>query len=100
MPPAVRVLLARNGQTSCHRPRTMHQLPIRFDQMESCVVSTTSDWRIRFLEYFIEGILPGNHEEAYHLKKLATRYFMEGGILFLTGFNGEPLRCLGDLEAA
>ena len=67
--------------------------------MESCVVFTTSDWRIRFLEYFIEGILPGNHEEAYHLKKLATHYFMEGGILFFTGFNGEPLRCLGALEA-
>ena len=67
--------------------------------MESCAVFTTSNWRIPFLEYFIEGILPGNHEEAYHLKKLATRYLMEGGILFLTGFNGEPLRCLGAPEA-
>ena len=56
--------------------------------MESCAVLTTSDWRIPFLKYLIEGILPNNHEEAYHLKKLATRYFVEGGILFMKGFIG------------
>ena len=70
-----------------------------FDQMESCAVLTTSDWRVPFLEYLIEGILPDNHEEAYRLKKLATRYFVEGGILFRKGFNGELLRCLGTPEA-
>ena len=62
--------------------------------MESCAVLTTSDWHIPFLEYFIKGFLPDNHEEAYHLRKLATRYFVKGGILFQKGFNGEPLRCL------
>ena len=67
--------------------------------MESCAAFTTSDWRVPLLEYLIEGILPDNHEEAYLLKKLATRYFVEGGILFRTGFNGEPLRCLGTPEA-
>ena len=66
-----------------------------FDRMESCAIFTTIDWRIPFLEYLIEGVLPENHEEAYRLKKLATRYFVEGGILFQKGFNGEPLRCLG-----
>ena len=76
--------------TNCQNP---------FDKRESCAAFTTSDWRIPFLEYVIEGILPDNHEEAYHLKKLATRYFVEGGILFRKGFNGEPLRCLGTLEA-
>ena len=70
-----------------------------FDQMELCAVFTTSDWRIPFLEFFIEGILPDNHKEAYRLRKLATRYFVEGGILFWIGFNGEPLRCLGIPEA-
>ena len=53
-----------------------------FDQMESCAVLTTSDWRIPFLEYLIEGILPDNHEEACRLRKLAIRYFVEGCILF------------------
>ena len=63
--------------------------------MESCAVLTTSNWPIPFLEYLIEGILPDNHEKAYRLKKLATRYFVEEGILFRKRFNGEPLRCLG-----
>nr|POF26996.1 hypothetical protein CFP56_40362 [Quercus suber] len=48
-----------------------------FDQMELYAALTISDWRIPFLEYFIEGILPDNYEEAYHLRKLATRYFVE-----------------------
>ena len=30
---------------------------------------------------------------------MATHYFVEGGILFRKGFNGEPLRCLGTPEA-
>ena len=67
--------------------------------MESCAAFTTSDWRVPLLEYLIEGILPDNHEEAYHLRRLATRYFVEGGILFRKGFNGEPLRCLRTPEA-
>ena len=70
-----------------------------FDQMESCAVLTTSDWCVPFLEYLIEGILPDDHEEAYHLKRMVTHYFVEWGILFRKGFNGEPLRCLGTLEA-
>ena len=70
-----------------------------FDRMESCAVLTASDWRVPFLKYLIEGILPDSHKEAYHLKRLVTRYFVEGGILFRKGFNGEPLRCLGNLEA-
>ena len=70
-----------------------------FNQMESYAIFTISDWCIRFLEYFIEGILPDNHEEAYHLRKLTTHYFVEGCILFRKGFNGKPLRCLGTIEA-
>ena len=70
-----------------------------FDQMESCAVLTTSDWHVPFIEYLIKGILPDNHKKAYRLKRLVTRYFVEGGILFRKGFNGEPLRCLGALEA-
>ena len=70
-----------------------------FGRMESCAVFSTSDWHIPFLEYLTKGILPDNHEEAYRLKKLATRYFLEEGILFRKGFNGEPLRCLGTPKA-
>ena len=76
--------------TSCH---------YIFARMESCAVFSTNDWGIPFLEYLIEGILPNNHEEAYRLKKLATRYFVEEGILFRKGFNGEPLRCSGTPKA-
>ena len=76
--------------TNCQNP---------LDKRESCATFTTSDWGIPFLEYFLEGILPNNHKEAYRLKKLATRYFVEGDILFRKRFNGEPLRCLGAPEA-
>ena len=49
---------------------------------ESYAMFTSNDWFIPFLEYLIEGILPDNRDEAYHLKRMATRYFVEGGVLF------------------
>ena len=54
---------------------------------------------IPFLEYFIEGILPNDHEEAYLLKRLVTRYFVEGGILFRKRFNGGTLEMPRDLRS-
>jgi ribonuclease HI len=62
------------------------------DQIYATFVS--SDWRIPFLEYLIENILPQTSQTAIRIKKLATRYFVEGGILFRKGFHGDPLRCL------
>ena len=49
---------------------------------ESYAMFTSNDWQIPFLEYLIEGILLDNRGEAYHLKRMVTRYFVEGGILF------------------
>ena len=66
---------------------------------ESYAMFTSNDWRIPFLEYLIEGILPDNQDEAYCLKRMATRYFVDGGVLFRKGFDGDPLRCLGTLKA-
>ena len=37
----------------------------------------STDWRVPFLEYFLEGILPQTHKEVYRLKILASRYFVE-----------------------
>ena len=83
---------AANIQSQCekcqHIPR--HE--------ESYAMFTFNDWRIPFLEYLIEGVLPDNRDEAYRLKRIATRYFLEG-VLFRKGFNGEPLRCLETPEA-
>jgi hypothetical protein len=56
---------------------------------EVCVTFISTDWRTPFLEY-----LPPNPKDAYHLKRLGLRYFVEGGTLFRKGFHGEPLRCL------
>jgi ribonuclease HI len=50
------------------------------DQIYATFVS--SDWRTPFLEYLIENILPQTSQAAIRIKKLATRYFVEGGILF------------------
>uniref|UniRef100_A0A2N9HSJ2 Integrase catalytic domain-containing protein n=1 Tax=Fagus sylvatica TaxID=28930 RepID=A0A2N9HSJ2_FAGSY len=67
------------------------------DQIYATFVS--SDWRTPFLEYFIENILPQTSQAAIRIKKLATRYFVEGGILFRKGFHGDPLRCLSLAES-
>uniref|UniRef100_A0A2N9IAI1 Uncharacterized protein n=1 Tax=Fagus sylvatica TaxID=28930 RepID=A0A2N9IAI1_FAGSY len=40
-----------------------------------------------------------NEEDVYRLKRLALRYFVEGGTLFRKGFHGEPLRCLSLSES-
>uniref|UniRef100_A0A2N9G962 Uncharacterized protein n=1 Tax=Fagus sylvatica TaxID=28930 RepID=A0A2N9G962_FAGSY len=60
---------------------------------------SSSDWRTPFLEYLIENILPQTSQAAIRIKKLATRYFVEGGILFRKGFHGDPLRCLSLAES-
>ena len=52
-----------------------------------------------FLEYLIKNILPQTSQAAIRLKKLATRYFVEGGILFRKGFHCDPLRCLSLAES-
>ena len=59
-----------------------------------CATFISTDWRTPFLKYLLEGILPPNPKDAYRFKRLALRYFVEGGTLFRKGFHGEPLRCL------
>ena len=46
-----------------------------------------------------KGILPQKHTEKYKLKRLATRYFVQNGVLFKKGYDRDPLRCLGPEEA-
>ena len=47
------------------------------DNEEVYATFASTDWRVPFLEYFLEGILPQTHKEVYHLKRLASRYFVE-----------------------
>ena len=49
---------------------------------ESYAMFSSNDWQIPFLEYLIEGIFLDNRDEAYRLKRMATRCFVEGGVLF------------------
>ena len=65
-----------------------------YNNEEVCATFASTDWRMPFLEYLLEGILPSNSKDVYRLKRLALRYFVEGGTLFRKGFHGEPLRCL------
>ncbi|CAL9029781.1 unnamed protein product [Prunus brigantina] len=46
-----------------------------------------------------KGTLPTNSKLAYKLKKTIKRYFVDGSTLYRKGFNGEPLKCLGESEA-
>ena len=70
-----------------------------YNNEEVCATFVSIDWRTPFLEYLLEGILPSNPKDVYRLKRLALRYFVEGGILFRKGFHGEPLRCFGLSES-
>ena len=69
------------------------------DNEEVYATFASIDWRIPFLEYFLEGILPQSHKEVYRLKRLALRYFVEGETLFRKGYHGEPLRYLNLSES-
>uniref|UniRef100_A0A2N9FQR3 RNA-directed DNA polymerase n=1 Tax=Fagus sylvatica TaxID=28930 RepID=A0A2N9FQR3_FAGSY len=70
-----------------------------YNNEEVCATFVSTDWRTPFLEYLLERILPSNPKDAYRLKRLALRYFVEGGTLFRKGFHGEPLRCLSLSES-
>uniref|UniRef100_A0A2N9INS0 RNA-directed DNA polymerase n=1 Tax=Fagus sylvatica TaxID=28930 RepID=A0A2N9INS0_FAGSY len=70
-----------------------------YSNEEVCATFVSTDWRTPFLEYLLEGILPSNPKDVYRLKRLALRYFVEGGTLFRRGFHGEPLRCLSPSES-
>ncbi|BFG25056.1 hypothetical protein CerSpe_113300 [Prunus speciosa] len=66
---------------------------------ESFTTSFAEDWRAPYLTFFVERTLPTNPKLAYKLKKTVKRYFVDGSTLYRKGFNGEPLRCLGESEA-
>uniref|UniRef100_A0A2N9GD42 RNA-directed DNA polymerase n=1 Tax=Fagus sylvatica TaxID=28930 RepID=A0A2N9GD42_FAGSY len=70
-----------------------------YNNEEVCATFVSNDWRTPFLEYLLERILLSNPKDAYRLKRLALRYFVEGGTLFRKGFHGEPLRCLSLSES-
>jgi hypothetical protein len=84
---------ATNLQSQC--------LTCQFHHSNEEVYATfiSTNWSTPFLEYLLEGILPPNPKDVYRLKRLALRYFVEGGTLFRKGFHGEPLRCLSLLES-
>ena len=46
------------------------------DKEESYVVFIAEDWRVPFIGYLAQGILPTDRKLAYKLKKLAGRYFL------------------------
>ena len=78
------------------------QLPtcqLHHNNEEVCATFISTDWQTSFLEYLLEGILPSNPKDDYRLKRLALRYFVEGGTLYRKGFHGEPLRCLNLSES-
>ena len=53
-----------------------------YSNEEVCATFVSTDWRTPFLEYLLEGILPSNPKDVYRLKRLALRYFVEGGTFF------------------
>ena len=77
----------------------MPRMSVSIYKEESYTVFVTEDWRTPFMEYLAQRILPTNRTLAHQLKKLAVKYFLQNGILFKKGYNGDPLRCLRPKEA-
>ena len=59
---------------------------------------TSGDWRQPDVDFLLEDVLPADHKEAFNVKWMAKKYFVEGESLYRKGFNGEPLRCVGREE--
>ena len=55
---------------------------LAINKEESYVVFVAEDWRVPFIEYLTQGILPTDRTLAHKLKKLANRYFLQNDILF------------------
>ena len=72
---------------------------LAINKEESYAMFVVENWRISFIEYLAQGILPTDRTLAHQLKKLAVRYFLQNGILFKKEYSGDPLRCLGPKEA-
>ena len=72
---------------------------LQHNNEEVCATFISTNWCTPFLEYMLEGILPPNSKDVYRFKRLALRYFVEGGTFFRKGFHGEPLRCLSLSES-
>ncbi|CAL8992276.1 unnamed protein product [Prunus brigantina] len=66
---------------------------------KSFTISFAEDWKAPYLAFFIDGTLPTNSKHASKLKKTVKRYFIDGSTLYRKGFNGEPLKCLGESKA-
>ncbi|KAI5351066.1 hypothetical protein L3X38_003957 [Prunus dulcis] len=66
---------------------------------ESFTILFAEDRKAPYLAFFIDGTLPTNFKHARMLKKTVKRYFIDGSTLYCKGFNVEPLKCLGELEA-
>ena len=62
-------------------------------------VFVVEDWRIPFVRYLTQGILPANRKLAHQLRKLVVWNFLQNGIPFKKGYDKGPLRCLGPREA-
>ncbi|KAK9901411.1 hypothetical protein M0R45_002152 [Rubus argutus] len=66
---------------------------------EVFTVETTEDWRTPYLMFLLNNTLPTDARCRYKLKKSSKTYFIDGEVLYRKGFNGEPLRCLDNVES-
>ena len=87
-----------NGEVATMQEKCQ-KCQLSMDKEESYAVFVTEDWRTPFMEYLSQGILPTDKTLAHQLKKLVVKYFLQNGILFKQGYNGDPLKCLGPREA-
>ena len=55
---------------------------LAIDKEESYTVFVAEDWRVPFIEYLAQGILPADRTLTHKLKKLVDKYFLQNGILF------------------
>ena len=65
---------------------------LSIDKEESYAVFVTEDWKIPFMEYLAQGILPTDKTLAHQLKKLVVRYFLQDEDLVQKGVQRGSLK--------
>ncbi|EOY03309.1 H0502G05.11 protein [Theobroma cacao] len=62
------------------------------DVQECNFVGSAGDWRRPYIDFFQNGILPANFQDARQLKRRAQRFFLKGNDLFRLSFAGTSLK--------
>ncbi|KAL0433673.1 UNVERIFIED_CONTAM: hypothetical protein Slati_2701600 [Sesamum latifolium] len=91
-------LIASQSASALEDCRTRHitiqYLPEARSLLAVQPIATRVDWRTPITKWIEEGHLPGDRWEAARLKRRATHFLIQAGILYKWSYTHPLLRCL------